>query len=225
MPDSSQNQDSEGAHLAVNNLLHRTEEDLIGRAEEKEEDEENVEKEEANPGTTGIRCYFPAALSRPGGEKTEFNFELFLFDSLRLEAGLFPNDSHEPLVFQSVEECSRYCQRFVQAMRERKAGHNHLHQQPTQENTTPRLDKRALFHTCRQALGPKLTTGNATFDCNLDQLRIDLFGNVMALFAPKWSDISVQLTHGFPGHLITELHRGMLPGNITAATLVSNRAV
>ena len=40
----------------------------------------------------------------------------------------------------------------------------------------------------------------------------------MALFIPEWSNV-------FPQHLITDLHRGMLPGNITAAALVSNKAV
>ena len=140
-------------------------------------------------------------------------------DSLRLEAGLLPRDAHEPVSFRSVDECSRYCGRFVGVMRERKESMRHP-ARPGQK-----IDKKALFYCCGTALGEKVALGDPTFDRHLDKLWLDLFGNVMVLFAPRWSDVSIHLTHGFPRRLVTEPHRGVLPGNITAAALVRYRAV
>ncbi|CAH3170893.1 unnamed protein product [Porites lobata] len=70
-----------------------------------------------------------------------------------------------------------------------------------------------------------MTTGNALFDRNLADLRLDVFGNVMFLKAPHWSDVSVQFMHGFPRRLIADHHRGLLRGNITVAARISNQAV
>lgn len=50
----------------------------------------------------------------------------------------------------------------------------------------------------------------------------DRFGNVAIWSAPKWSDASVQFTHGFPRRLIAEQHGGFLPGNVIACSRASN---
>ena len=70
-----------------------------------------------------------------------------------------------------------------------------------------------------------LKYGNERFDRNLEKVRLDVFGNVMILDAPHWSDISAQFTHGFPRRLIPYHHRGILSGNITVAARISNQAI
>ena len=70
-----------------------------------------------------------------------------------------------------------------------------------------------------------MATGNELFDAQLDDLRLDDFGNVMHLQAPFWSDIAAQFMHGFPRRLITDSHGGVLPGNMTVAARISNQAV
>lgn len=76
-----------------------------------------------------------------------------------------------------------------------------------------------------EALDRSLKCGNEAFDRNLNLVRLDLFGNVMILNAPHWSDVSAQFTHGFPRRLITDTHRGILPGNITVAARISNQGI
>ena len=87
------------------------------------------------------------------------------------------------------------------------------------------LFKQALFQCSGLPLECTLATGNKMFDRNLKKLRLDVFGNVMALFAHSWSDISVQYTHGYPSRLVPQAHHGCLPRNITATALVSNGAI
>ena len=148
--------------------------------EEDEEEEEEEDEEEQND--QAVRPYFPMPLSQPGRPATDFNFKLFLLDSLRLEAGLFPADAHEPMALRSVDKCSRYCQWLAGAMRERKERHQRaVGRQPA---TAPNFDTKALFHCCGTALGEKVALGDPIFDCNLDQLRLDLFRNRMVLFGP-----------------------------------------
>ena len=82
-----------------------------------------------------------------------------------------------------------------------------------------------MFLTTGEALDGSLRCGNEAFDRNLNLVRLDLFGNVMILNAPHWSDVSPQFTHGFPHRLITDTHRGILPGNITVAARISNQGI
>ncbi|XP_078363540.1 uncharacterized protein LOC144647736 [Oculina patagonica] len=86
------------------------------------------------------------------------------------------------------------------------------------------LSKEEMFRASGKSIA-NLRTGNDTFDANLDKLRVDIYGNVMVLNAPQWSDISPQFTHGFPRRLISEGHRGILPGNLTVAARISNQAI
>lgn len=82
-----------------------------------------------------------------------------------------------------------------------------------------------MFEQAGSPLGVNLKCGNEQLDRNLDKVRLDIYGNVMILNAPHWSDVSAQFMHGFPRRLITHHHRGVLMGNITVAARISNQAV
>ena len=167
--------------------------------------------------TQPLHPYFPAGLAKSVEQLTEFNFEMFLFDTLKLPRGLFPEDESQQVEFENLDECRQYCERYV-ADREEWC----RQQQPCTDQThemRSRLSKQTMFQQAGSPLAPFMITGNATFDYHLDKLRIDIFGNVMFLRAPSWSDISAQFTHGYPRRLINESHGGILSGNITVATL------
>ena len=87
------------------------------------------------------------------------------------------------------------------------------------------LSKEGMFQQAGSALGVSLKYGNEQFDRNLEKVRLDIFGNVMILDEPHWSDISAQFTHGFPQRLIPYHHCGILSGNITVAAPISNQAI
>lgn len=167
--------------------------------------------------------YFPLGLAVSTEQPTDFNFDLFLFDTLHLPRGLFPEDNSGPVRFANVRECRDYCQRFITHQEEqnpRTASREDLSRQ-----SRGHLDKAAIFQESGQALGSKMYTGNLLFDANIRDLRLDHFGNVMFLHAPTWSDISAQLTHGYPRRLIRQPHAGILRGNLTVAAKISNQAI
>ena len=168
--------------------------------------------------------YFPVGLALSEREPTKFNFGLYLFDCLRLPRGLFDGDCDGPLRFDDVVACNTYCIHFA-AEQQLKVQASRQPDSNRQDGTRAVPDKAVMFRRSGKPLGPKLKTDNPLFDRNLEQLRLDNFGNVMALFAHPWSDISVQLTHGFPKRLVSQSHGGMLPGNLTAAARVSNQAL
>ena len=92
----------------------------------------------------------------------------------------------------------------------------------TQDHSQERraqLSKETIFREAGQPLGVNMTTGNALFDRNLADLRLDVFGNVMFLKAPHWSDVSVQFMHGFPRRLIAAPLTKFLPCNSSVASL------
>ena len=60
------------------------------------------------------------------------------------------------------------------------------------------LSKDTMFHQAGRALSDKMQMGNEWFDHDLEDLRVDDFGNVMHIRAPYWSDISTECTHSFP---------------------------
>ena len=170
-----------------------------------------------------ITPYFPAGLAKTPEEPTVFNFGLFVFDYLRLLRGLFADDREAAVTFADLKECREYCEKFVafqEALCEDQAG--------PAGRSRPReatLSKPEMFLQAGRPLGEKMATGNELFDGQLNDLRLDDFGNVMHLRAPFWSDISAQFMHGFPRRLITDSHGGVLPGNITVAARISNQAV
>ena len=166
--------------------------------------------------------YFPRGLAM-AENITDFNFNLFLYDSLRLPMGLFREDLGRQVEFADVQECREYCARFVAEKEE------WCRQQQASPDCSERmrreLSKEAMFEQAGSALGVNLVCGNVQFDRNLGKVRLDIFGNVMVLNAPHWSDVSVQFMHGFPRRLIVDHHRGVLSGNITVAARISNQAI
>ena len=177
------------------------------------------------PERAGIEPFFPAGLAESAEQPTDFNFELFLFDTLKLSRGLFPEDQESSVEFRTLQECQDYCQRFVEGREE------WLHQQTTphpadeSQQMLQELNKVTMFRHTGKPLCERMTTGNATLDYRLGDLRLDIFGNVMCLTAPSWSDISAQFMHGYPKRLIRESHRGVVPGNMIIASRISNQAI
>lgn len=171
-----------------------------------------------------VEPYFPAGLAKSAGEPTHFNFELFLFDTLRLPYGFFPEDEQSPVEFRTLDECQDYCTRFIEGRGEWLT-QQMPHPADESQRMLQELDKVAMFHQTGTPLGERMTTGNATFDFHLADLRLDIFGNLMFLNGPSWSDISAQFMHGYPRRLITASHRGVLAGNITIASRISNQAI
>ena len=82
-----------------------------------------------------------------------------------------------------------------------------------------------MFNSTGTSLTGIMATGNIVFDAHLADLKLDMFGNVMFIRAPSWSDLSVQFTHGYPRRLITASHAGIVPGNLTMAAKISNQAI
>ena len=176
------------------------------------------------PERAGIEPYFPAGLAKSAEQPTEFNFELFLFDTLKLSRGLFPEDQESSVEFRTLEECQDYCKQFVEGRLE------WLHNQTSNpddesQQLLQELNKVGMFRNTGRPLGERMSTGNNTFDYRLGDLRLDIFGNVMFLRAPSWSDISAQFMHGYPRRLIRESHRGVVPGNMIIASRISNQAI
>ena len=189
------------------------------------EDDEAAEQEEEE-GRQRPTAYFPPALAKSSERPLDFNFELYLFDSLRLPRGLFPDDEDGPVEFSSLAECTGYCNRFVQQTLAEVEKHGTADDRASlAQDMRDRLDKGRMFRQSGTSLGRTMVTGNEAFDANLDDLRLDRFGNVMMLTAPPWSDISAQFMHGFPRRLVAEAHGGILPGNLTIAAKISNQAM
>ena len=205
---SSLEGDSPSAHRAVDNRLQAQQEpgpSVSGRA----------------PGL--VTPYFPAGLAKTLEEPTVFNFGLFLFDNLRLQRGLFPDDRETEVQFADLINCREYCGAYV-ADREAWCKDQEGPSSRTRQREST-LSKPEMFHRAGHPLSAQMTTGNELFDGHLDDLRLDDFGNIMHLHAPFWSDVSAQFMHGFPRRLIPDSHGGVLPGNITVAVRISNQAV
>ena len=165
--------------------------------------------------------YFPVGLAKAQDQPTQFNFEMFLFDTLTLPRGLFPEDDSEEVTFSDTKQAVEYCERYATGRARELVESREADQAETMRAN---LCKEDMFNTSGQPIS-NLITGNDTFDANLDKLRVDIYGNVMILDAPQWSDVSPQFTHGFPRRLISEGHRGVLPGNLTVAARISNQAI
>ena len=214
---SSVEGDSHAAHMATDNRIRA--------------------RQEQSPSTSGpgpaaaasrhapglITPYFPTGLAKTPEEPTVFNFGLFLFDYLRLPRGLFADDRESAVTFGDLKECREYCETYVSQREAECRSHERPSGRTQQREAT--LSKPEMFRQAGRPLSEKMATGNELFDSQLDDLRLDDFGNVMHLCAPFWSDISAQFMHGFPRRLVTDSHGGVLPGNITVAARISNQAV
>ena len=87
------------------------------------------------------------------------------------------------------------------------------------------IDKLELFSLSGTPVPDNLKTGNQQHDIPLARVRIDRFGNVMCWNAPAWSDLSVQLTHGFPKKIIRAAHGGYTPENLICTSKASNQMI
>jgi len=204
--DQSLSQDSPTSYRAVDNRLR---------------DQPSTSRGDVEP--LIIVPYFPRGLAASEEDLTAFNFTLFLYDTLRLRVGLFPDDSEQEVQFENLQECHQYCWRYVEE-REKWCSEQESAPDHSQERRSE-MSKDTIFRQVGHPLGVNMRTGNALFDSHLDDLRLDVFGNVMFLKAPHWSDVAVQFMHGFPRRLITDHHRGIVRGNITTAARISNQAV
>ena len=110
--------------------------------------------------------YFPRGLAR-SENITDFNFNLFLYDSLRLPYGLLPGNLSHEVEFDSLQACGEYCARLVAQKDERCR-----QQEPSLDYSKRRwreLSKETMFEQAGSPLGVSLQCGNEQFDRNLDK--------------------------------------------------------
>ena len=217
MTDGSQSQDAAIDHVALDNAREQEDERL--------REEQRARRDQAAAQSEGVAPFFPVGLATSPEHPTQFNFDLFLWDGLRLSSGLLPTDEGSAVAFEDVDDCQRYCERYVALVEQGLPASSRDDRRQSREERRPLFDKQRMFYEAGQPLGDKMRTGNEAFDRNLKELRLDRFGNVMALFAPSWSDLSVHLVHGFPRRLVTEPHGGMVAGNLVVAARISNQAI
>lgn len=160
-----------------------------------------------------IQPYFPCGLATLAENPLDFNFTVFLYDSLRLPFGLFPEDDQHEVEFDDLHQCRLYCLRYME-WRARDCMERGLEPDHSQQRRA-QLSKETMFQQAGDPLGVTVRSGNERFDNHLDQVCLNV----------HWSDISAQFTHGFPRRLITSSHRGILAGNITVAARISNQAI
>ena len=126
----------------------------------------------------GVTPYFPSGLSVEGAP-LQFDFDLFLFDSLHLPFGLFEEDKGDAVDFENLQECKAYCERFARdALDEAR---DIRREQDEESARTPAstpaaaasLDKQAMFRTAGNGLDGMLATGIASCDRNIARVRQD----------------------------------------------------
>ena len=138
-----------------------------------------------------IVLHSPCGLAKSTEQPLDLNFTLYLYDTLRLPLGLFPDDQDQEVQFEDLQQCMQYCWRYASQRQD------WMPDQPvTQDHSQERraqLSKETIFRDAGQPFGVNMITGSALLDKNLADVRLDVFGNVMFLEAPHWSDVSVQL--------------------------------
>ena len=180
-----------------------------------------VSNDPASADTDRVQSFFPVGLATSQEQPAQFNFNLFMLDNLTLPRGLFAEDERDEVHFEDAKECTEYCEPYVE---ERIQELTHSREEDRLEEWRATLCKEDMFHRSGKAI-ENIATGNANYDANLDSLRVDIYGNVMLLNAPQWSDLSPQFTHGFPRRLVKEGHRGLTSGNLTVAARISNQGI
>jgi len=186
-------------------------------------------KTAATATTDEAAAFFPAALAMKEG--TGFDFANQAFDSLRFPCKLLPNNDRvsaagsRPQTFGGKQLLSETIKRWKQ---DYSCFLDTMPNKATSQSVdTARksLNKWEIFLQSGRPVGDDLIVGAEPYDRHLPKVRVDIFDNVMAWDAPKWSDASVHLTHGFPRKLIKEQHGGYVAGNIVCASKVSNEMV
>ena len=126
-----------------------------------------LEREEVSP-------YFPTAFALDPSSPLDFNFELFLLDSLSLPCAIEKRGDTVPAIeavpFQTPETAIAYCtEKIEQGWRATLP--------PTSSQlpatASRRLDKRALFQRDGKSLSKALKSGQQPFDASLKEVRLD----------------------------------------------------
>ena len=127
-----------------------------------------------------VMPYFPRAFAVSEERPLQFNFNLFLLDSLTLPRHIEARDSEEPTSPQAVEFTSvagaiAYCtERLEHGWRNRRpASSQQEPRMPSVRMSHPGVDKWALFRSDARRLSKALRSGQPALDENLNEVRLD----------------------------------------------------
>ncbi len=185
--------------------------------------------------------FFPAAFAvDPRAERLSFNFNNFILDSLELPCKLLGHN-HRPKTidskhFESIDSVHQTIRQwrqdfscFLDTLDESSLDSGSQSSTAgTAEAARKSIDKWQLFLNSGTPVDndilnmPELQNVK---DSSLEQVRVDILGNVMIWRAPSWSDASVHITHGFPRRLIREPHAGYTIENVTCTSRVTNQMI
>lgn len=120
--------------------------------------------------------YFPLAFAVSSEKPLEFNFDLFLLDTLELPRHIAARTSGEEhpataVTFTGAEQAITYCTQRLESGW--KATRPTASQEFTQRLSHPGIDKRTLFRRDGQRLTKVLKSRQAAFDANLNLVRLD----------------------------------------------------
>ena len=128
-----------------------------------------------------IMPYFPRALAVSDDRPLQFNFNLFLLDSLTLPRHIVARDSEEPspphaVEFTTVAGAISYCkERLEYGWRNRRPA-NSQPETPRMSSARlshPSVDKWGLFRSDGRRLSKSLQSGEPALDENLNRVRLD----------------------------------------------------
>ena len=128
-----------------------------------------------------IMPYFPRALAVSDDRPLQFNFNLFLLDSLTLPRDIVARDSEEPtpphaVEFTTVAGAISYCkERLEYGWRNRQSANSQPErpQMSSARLSHPDVDKWALFRSDGRRLSKSLQSGEPALDENLNKVRLD----------------------------------------------------
>ena len=119
--------------------------------------------------------YFPLAFALSEETPLEFNFDLFLLDTLELSRHIAPRTSGEEepatnVLFQEASQAIAYCRDRLESGWKATRPDS---QESTQRLSHPGVDKWTLFRRDGRRLTKVLKSGQAAFDANLNRVRLD----------------------------------------------------
>ena len=126
-----------------------------------------LQREEVSP-------YFPSAFAVDASSPLEFNFDLFLLDSLSLPCAIEKRGETNPpagiVNFETPASAMAYCKEKIE-----QGWRATLPPTPSQLPATAskELDKRALFLRDGRSLAKALKSGQRAFDASLKEVRLD----------------------------------------------------
>ena len=102
--------------------------------------------------------YFPRGLAKSTEQPLDFNFTLYLYDTLRLPLGLFPDDQDQEVQFEDLQQCMQYCWRYA-TQRQDWMPDQPVSQDHSQERQA-QLSKETIFREAGQFLGVNIQYNN-----------------------------------------------------------------